>query len=459
MMTVNMKKTVLVLSTLLMMALLGCEVIDENLGSSALQTGTGPQGPKGIVIYLPQGQKFVFHSPVGLGNMCLDLPNGNTTNGTNVQLYYCNGAKAQEWILDSAGYIHYGDNYNKCLDAEGPSSANGTAIQIWDCKPGLANQKWTEGLGDYTIRTNQDISKCIDVKSANPAPGTKIQLYDCNGTDAQKWAAAGNDSWAGFIISTLGAQDMCLDLPNGNTANGTALQLYSCANVEAQQWILEDDGHIHYSGDYHKCLDARGPSSANGTIIQLWDCIPGQANQVWIIDYKKGTIQTSQNSGQCIDVKGASTANHAPIQLWGCNNSTEAQEAQHWFLPGRHLYPGTIPTCSSCSINWDTWTASIKLLTKQDSTGVKPFFDKSVPVTTVLSDANNKRPVLWIKNKEKPLEKAVEWPLTNGKDILWWKEIGLPAIILPTKPIVTNKDRLEVRLLIGSNQVIIPWKE
>jgi hypothetical protein len=272
-------------------------------------------------------RSFVFRSPLGLGNMCLDLPNGNTTNGTNVQLHYCNGATAQKWILSDDGYIHYGGDYSKCLDAEGPSSANGTAIQLWDCKPQLANQQWTVDWAFGAIHTNQDPSKCIDVKAANPAPGTKIQLWGCNGTNAQRWDNEFKKSTV-KIRSSLGEQNKCLDLPNGNTANGTALQLYSCDDVKAQRWILEDDGHIHYAGDPQKCLDARGPSSANGTIIQLWDCRPGYANQVWIVNQAKGTIQTSQSLGQCVDVKDGATANHTPIQLWGCNGTA----AQYWFI-------------------------------------------------------------------------------------------------------------------------------
>ncbi|WP_254909893.1 RICIN domain-containing protein, partial [Micromonospora sp. NBS 11-29] len=33
---------------------------------------------------------------------CVDVPNGSTTNGTQVQLYDCTGAAAQTWTYTSA---------------------------------------------------------------------------------------------------------------------------------------------------------------------------------------------------------------------------------------------------------------------------------------------------------------------------------------------------------------------
>jgi Ricin-type beta-trefoil lectin domain-like len=35
----------------------------------------------------------------GIAGKCMDLNGGNTTDGTAVQLYACNGTGAQDWTL------------------------------------------------------------------------------------------------------------------------------------------------------------------------------------------------------------------------------------------------------------------------------------------------------------------------------------------------------------------------
>ncbi len=70
---------------------------------------------------------------------CMDLTSGGTANGTQVQLYDCNGTGAQKWQASGGSLIN--PQSGRCLDATGPSSANGTRLQIWDCTGG-ANQKW-----------------------------------------------------------------------------------------------------------------------------------------------------------------------------------------------------------------------------------------------------------------------------------------------------------------------------
>jgi hypothetical protein len=71
---------------------------------------------------------------------CMDLTSAGTANGTQVQLYDCNGTGAQKWQARADGSL-VNPQSGRCVDATGPSSANGTRLQIWDCTGG-ANQKW-----------------------------------------------------------------------------------------------------------------------------------------------------------------------------------------------------------------------------------------------------------------------------------------------------------------------------
>ncbi|MEU2552058.1 endo-1,4-beta-xylanase [Streptomyces sp. NPDC003388] len=116
---------------------------------------------------------------VGSGR-CLDVPNASTTDGTQVQLYDCNGATNQQWTLSDAGELKvYG---NKCLDAGG--TGNGTKVQIYSCWGG-DNQKWRLNSDGSIVGVQSGL--CLDAVGAGTANGTLIQLYSCSNGSNQRW--------------------------------------------------------------------------------------------------------------------------------------------------------------------------------------------------------------------------------------------------------------------------------
>ncbi|MGV9290931.1 endo-1,4-beta-xylanase [Streptomyces sp. NPDC003719] len=116
---------------------------------------------------------------VGSGR-CLDVPNASTTDGTQVQLYDCNGRTNQQWTLTGSGELRvYGD---KCLDAAG--TGNGAKVQIYSCWGG-DNQKWRLN-SDGTIVGVQS-GRCLDAVGGATANGTLIQLYSCSNGSNQRW--------------------------------------------------------------------------------------------------------------------------------------------------------------------------------------------------------------------------------------------------------------------------------
>ncbi|MBQ1062495.1 ricin-type beta-trefoil lectin domain protein [Micromonospora sp. WMMC264] len=113
---------------------------------------------------------------------CVDVPNGSTTNGTQVQLYDCTGGTPQSWTYTSAKQLTvYG---NKCLDANGQGTSPGTTVIIWDCN-GQANQQWN--ITSAGTVTGQQSGLCLDATNAGTANGTRIILWTCNGQANQRW--------------------------------------------------------------------------------------------------------------------------------------------------------------------------------------------------------------------------------------------------------------------------------
>ncbi|WP_432843612.1 ThuA domain-containing protein [Dactylosporangium sp. CA-092794] len=114
----------------------------------------------------------------------------------------------------------------KCLDVRGATGADGTQIQLYSCN-GSAAQSWT--VSGQTLRA---LGKCLDISGGGTADGTKIQLYTCNGTGAQNWAAQAD----GSLRNPQSGK--CLDVAGANTADSTVVQLYTCNGTAAQKWTL-----------------------------------------------------------------------------------------------------------------------------------------------------------------------------------------------------------------------------
>ncbi|MCT9078513.1 ricin-type beta-trefoil lectin domain protein [Streptomyces fulvoviolaceus] len=165
---------------------------------------------------------------VGLSGKCLDLSSSSTTAGTAIQLYSCNGTKAQRFRIDPADDSDASTGALKvlkqCVMPKDGGTANGTAVVIAACS-GATNQQWTST--DSNTLKHVASGKCLDVPSSNSASGTDLQLYTCNASSAQTWAfddktnyiydASGNR----LVASTASAHTLYLDgMELSTDANG-----------------------------------------------------------------------------------------------------------------------------------------------------------------------------------------------------------------------------------------------
>ena len=118
---------------------------------------------------------------VGLAGKCLDVAGAATADGTQIQIYGCNGTAAQTWTKNGQTLRALG----KCLDVSAGGSADGTKIQLWTCN-GSGAQNWVH-QADQTVRNPQS-GKCLDVSANNPADGQKVHLWTCiAGAANQRW--------------------------------------------------------------------------------------------------------------------------------------------------------------------------------------------------------------------------------------------------------------------------------
>ncbi|KAG7087982.1 hypothetical protein E1B28_012022 [Marasmius oreades] len=111
-------------------------------------------------------------------------------DGTTVTLASCGDLNTVNWILPPMGANHNtftgqikSTDGKKCLDVRDGNPTNGGLVQIWSCTDGNTNQLWQiskpEDLSVVTISWVGQ-NKCVDVKDGVYAPGTALQMWDCD---------------------------------------------------------------------------------------------------------------------------------------------------------------------------------------------------------------------------------------------------------------------------------------
>ncbi|MFE7854226.1 ricin-type beta-trefoil lectin domain protein [Streptomyces sp. NPDC057403] len=118
-----------------------------------------------------------------------------------------------------------GDQSGRCLDINNSTTANGTQAQLWDCNGG-SNQRWTYTAGKQLVVYG---TKCLGV-GQSPGSGTPAAIWDCTGQADQQW----NVNPDGTI--TAAGSGLCLDASGQATANGTKIQVWSCTGGANQRW-------------------------------------------------------------------------------------------------------------------------------------------------------------------------------------------------------------------------------
>ncbi|HEY3607118.1 MAG TPA: RICIN domain-containing protein [Pseudonocardiaceae bacterium] len=117
----------------------------------------------------------------GFGGKCVDVQAANSANGTQVQLFTCNGTVAQAWTAGGSLF----SAMNKCLDVAAAGTANGTRVQLFDCN-GTVAQNWVHSANNNGL-VNPNSGKCLDATGVSSADGTPLQIWDCTGADNQAW--------------------------------------------------------------------------------------------------------------------------------------------------------------------------------------------------------------------------------------------------------------------------------
>jgi hypothetical protein len=203
----------------------------------------------------------------------LDVQWGSSNDGTPIWNWTDNPGPAQTWEMQSVQIVGMGD---LCLEVPNNNWANGQTLQLNTCSPTSAAQRWSivdsgsTGAGVFAIRgrSPSGTNWCVSVNNQQGAT-----LTSCLSGGASQSLLLHN----GHFSTSAGN---CLDVQWGNPAPGTLVWGYSCnwaSNAEAQQWKIR--GAVH--GLSGKCLDIdKNGGVHDGSAVQLWSCL-GTVNQTW----------------------------------------------------------------------------------------------------------------------------------------------------------------------------------
>ncbi|WP_329023199.1 RICIN domain-containing protein [Streptomyces sp. NBC_01423] len=115
-------------------------------------------------------------------NRCIEMVAHKGADGSPLQIADCTGKNWQKWDFRPDGTIR---SMGLCMDVAWGSHDNGAVIQIAWCSGNPAQQFVLSADHDLV---NPQANKCVDVKNAQTGGGARLQLWDCNGRDNQKWS-------------------------------------------------------------------------------------------------------------------------------------------------------------------------------------------------------------------------------------------------------------------------------
>lgn len=345
------------------------EEFDKYLGSDAKLQQLGIADAKGIVSALGLQAKNAHIDALAAenrnvladgtytistllnSNYVLDVKDGHTNNGANIQLYENNDTAAQQFNVshDSQGYVTFTNvKSGKVLDLSDAVVKNGGNIQQYKSN-GTRAQKWIvkrDGDG-YIIISALNSNYVLDLHNAVVNNYRNIQLYSYNGTNAQRWnitkyvskeqrinnlAAQNKNTLADGVyeICSVKNSNYALDVNSASTSNGANVQLYLCNGTQAQAFKVSHDsqGFVTFTNiNSGKVIDLDGAITKNGRNIHQY-ASNGTRAQKWIVQQSGSgySIVSAIDTSFALDIRNGFVYSGSNIQLYKSNNTA----AQQW---------------------------------------------------------------------------------------------------------------------------------
>lgn len=284
-------------------------------------------------------------------NYVLDVKDGSTSNGANIQLYEANDTAAQQFKVshDSQGYVTFTNvKSGRVLDLNGAIVKDAGNIQQYTSN-GTRAQKWIvkqDGNG-YVVMSAINPNYILDLNGGSVRNGSNIQLHSVTGSNSQRWnitkyvskderinnlAAQNKNTLADGVyeINSVKNSNYTLDVNSASTRNGANVQLYLRNGTQAQAFRVSHDsqGFVTFTNiNSGKVIDLDGAITKNGRNIHQY-ASNGTHAQKWIVQQSGSgySIVSAIDTSFALDIRNGSVYSGSNIQLYKSNNTA----AQQW---------------------------------------------------------------------------------------------------------------------------------
>ena len=214
---------------------------------------------------------------------------GSLADGTPVQQSAVQSLRYQQWgpVLLSTGYYQLVDaNSGLCLTVPGGIRTSGTQLQISACN-GSPSQSFAVGSLSTTINAdmwyelmNGMSGMCLSDPHASQTSGSVLVQATCGSLLNQEWQfQPASNGYAS--VHNGSAPSLVWDDTNGSMANGNTMQLWTWSGNYNQEWMprLRGNGLWTFANRTSgACLD-NSNSTGSGTRITQWLCGSWNPNQ------------------------------------------------------------------------------------------------------------------------------------------------------------------------------------
>lgn len=174
-------------------------------------------GSNGITMCLEDCPRY---GEIKVKNKCVNLPNGDTSNGIKPTLWDCNGTTSQQFYFNGdEGTIKSLKDTNKCLDIPGGNAKSKQSLQLWQCN-GTKPQKFTYNDSNGTFSSQSNPKLCLDFSGGEIKNNSIIELNECNGSDSQSFNMEQSYGLRSDLTCTKRTPSRVADCPPGYTNNG-----------------------------------------------------------------------------------------------------------------------------------------------------------------------------------------------------------------------------------------------
>lgn len=345
------------------------EEFDKYLGSNAKLQQLGIADARGIVSALGLQAKnasldtlaaenrnvladgtYTIQSSVN-SRYILDIANGSTASGANVQLYQSNDTPAQQFKVthDSQGYVTFTNvKSGKVLDVYNGTAKNGNNVWQFTSNNSRA-QKWIvrkDGNG-YSIISALNSNYVLNIANGKAYNGNNVELYSYSGSSSNRWLFNKSVSKEEKILSIANANrsaiadgtyeirsaknnGFVLDVSNGSTLAGANIQLWQSNGTQAQAFKVSHDsnGFVTFtsvkSGKVLDVFDGKAKPYQN-----VWQFNSNNSRaQKWIVQQTSSgyKIMSAIDTNYVLDLYNGSVRNGGNIQVFTSNDTI----AQRW---------------------------------------------------------------------------------------------------------------------------------